>query len=797
VERMPRSIPAVLRVAALCLGAALVGAPLAGAATLLTTHGNVIAYTDGPAPGSTGGAFATIIEPPIITDDGTVFFRGQMYGGDVSGTANSRALFRGTTAADLAMMIRWSDPAPGLLGLSLINGAGTNGIQGSYRMSPDGRTLWSSFLSGPGVAAGNDTAIFGGVAGSPVLVSREGDPAPGTAGAVFSGDRSVSFQFSSINRNGSVLFQTNLSGGDVVGTTNNVALYTGPAGALGIVVRKGDTVLPGPVTASSLSGQTLMDNSGRVLYNLTLAGAGVSTSNNASLWVHTPGSGSTLLVREGQSAPGTAGATFNDAFDTWVPSLSSGGLNGSGKYAMTAVLQNGDVAGTANDLALYAGSTSGGLTLVARKGSPAPGTDAVFAAFTTSLTFINNAGAILTVASLSGGTADTTNNQALYIATPTGVPAAPYTLTLIVRAGDQAPGASGDIFGPVLSQIAAFNDLGQAVFNADLQGPDVIEGYNDRGVWAYDPSRGVFLVARGGDALEVDPGVFMTPVSFSYMGSGNTDGDALALSNAGTLAMNVLWDIGGSSVVTVGLGCYPPADYYPDADGDGYGDASAAPVSVCADAAPPAGSVTNNADCNDASGSVHPGTSDASCNGIDENCSGAADEGYVGSPTSCGVGACARTGATFCLNGHVRNSCTPGTPSAESCNGIDDNCDGTIDNAAPPSGRPGLTVQQPRTGVARLVWGSIAGATGYDAVRGSLVVLESSGGNFTTATTTCLGNDIPATTVDDNTALVAGQGLWFLLRAGNCGGSGSYDEGLPSQVGSRDAEIAASGNQCP
>jgi hypothetical protein len=149
------------------------------------------------------------------------------------------------------------------------------------------------------------------------------------------------------------------------------------------------------------------------------------------------------------------------------------------------------------------------------------------------------------------------------------------------------------------------------------------------------------------------------------------------------------------------------------------------------------------------------------------------------------------------LNGHVRNSCTPGTPSAESCNGIDDNCDGTIDNAAAPSSRPAVNVQKIGSGTARLTWASIANATGYDAVRGSLTILQSSNGNFSTATSACLGNDLPSTVVDDSTALGAGQGLWYLLRAMNCGGAGSYDSGLPSQVGSRDAEIAASGHACP
>ena len=156
--------------------------------------------------------------------------------------------------------------------------------------------------------------------------------------------------------------------------------------------------------------------------------------------LYTPGSGNTLLVREGQLAPGTAGATFANSFDTWQAALSPDAFNNSGQYVMTAELQGGDVVDGVNDSALYVGSASGNLTMVARKGDPAPGTDALFAGFVTNNTYINNAGVVLTVASLMGGTSSSANNAAVYVATPTGNPGAPYTLSLIMRAGDPAPG---------------------------------------------------------------------------------------------------------------------------------------------------------------------------------------------------------------------------------------------------------------------------------------------------------------------------------------------------------------------
>jgi hypothetical protein len=96
----------------------------------------------------------------------------------------------------------------------------------------------------------------------------------------------------------------------------------------------------------------------------------------------------------------------------------------------------------------------------------------------------------------------------------------------------------------------------------------------------------------------------------------------------------------------------------------------------------------------------------------------------------------------------LNDSCVPGTPSAETCNGIDDNCDGIDDNVAPPSGALALNGAQLANGTAHLTWNALATATGYDLVTGSLQLLRSSGGNYSTATTQCLANDLPATSFD-------------------------------------------------
>ena len=101
------------------------------------------------------------------------------------------------------------------------------------------------------VTTADDTAIWVGTPGNFSILVREGDAAPGTVGATMTTSFSnPSHQPTGINRSGRVLFQTTLANGDVSGTTNNSAWYSGTAGALELVARKGDTLPGGQVVVS-------------------------------------------------------------------------------------------------------------------------------------------------------------------------------------------------------------------------------------------------------------------------------------------------------------------------------------------------------------------------------------------------------------------------------------------------------------------------------------------------------------------------------------------------------------------
>ena len=130
-------------------------------------------------------------------------------------------------------------------------------------------------------------------------------------------------------------------------------------------------------------------------------------------------------------------------------------------------------------------------------------------------------------------------------------------------------------------------------------------------------------------------------------------------------------DDDGDGLVDEGLPVDEPAR---DCDTDGY--PQCATTGTTADDCR-GGTVTvipGVADCNDQIPTIHPGA-DETCNGMDDDCDGAIDEDIAA--TTCGVGVCTRT-VESCVD-HVPQTCTPGTPGTEACNGLDDDCDDATD----------------------------------------------------------------------------------------------------------------------
>src|SRR6185295_5907948 len=125
---------------------------------------------------------------------------------------------------------------------------------------------------------------------------------------------------------------------------------------------------------------------------------------------------------------------------------------------------------------------------------------------------------------------------------------------------------------------------------------------------------------------------------------------------------------------------------YADADAETYGNVNSTTMACSA----PTGYVSNSTDCNDANAAIHPNATET-CNGIDDNCNGQVDEGVKTTFNADADGDTygnvnSTTLACSAPTGYVSNStdCNDANaaihPNAtETCNGIDDNCNGQVD----------------------------------------------------------------------------------------------------------------------
>jgi|GEM_PF-1248791 len=225
---------------------------------------------------------------PVLGGDDLCAFRFALSGTGVM-TDSDNCIFSGPISSLAAT--REGTAAPGVAGAML----------GNYltpAINIDGAIAFISFLSGLGIDATNDQALYSsGQTGNLELIARDGDPSP-VANTIFD-----ALQSPIVSDDGTTSFIARLAGADV-GAENDDVICADHGGTLAVVAREGDAApgLPDGVVFGDAAGtfSNLAANArGQLLFQAKLAGAGVDMTNEESLWQFDPILGLQLLMRTG------------------------------------------------------------------------------------------------------------------------------------------------------------------------------------------------------------------------------------------------------------------------------------------------------------------------------------------------------------------------------------------------------------------------------------------------------------------------------------------------------------------
>ena len=173
-------------------------------------------------------------------------------------------------------------------------------------------------------------------------------------------------------------------------------------------------------------------------------------------------------------------------------------------------------------------------------------------------------------------------------------------------------------------------------------------------------------------------------------------------------------------------------------------------------------------DCNDTCQTPHGGTCVASTAGTCDNL-----DATAGTRT-CGSGACTAT-VQACIGG-LPQMCTAGTSQPEVCDGVDNNCNGTVDDGGallcPSRTHVDTQVCNGATGCAIASMGCTAGYWDYDATLSNGCECDLTGGGQSCLSAHSLGSLAVGGSAAANAALAPGGSSWFLVTFTPNGGVG-------------------------
>jgi hypothetical protein len=460
---------------------------------------------------------------------------------------------------------------------------------GLPQLNSSGQVSFKARLTGEGVTDGNAEGIWSEGGGTLHLVTRAGDlhtipdaPNPG---------RLVRFDDHWFSDAGVVLLRGSPSASVL---TNQYSYWTSAEPGINYVVRS-----PGPASGAgtgvnfeSFQG-TVFNVSGQMMFRAMLSGASVSSANDTGFW-YFDGTAINLIAREGDSAPGLSNRRFAE-------SPVDVALNDSGQFAFVASTRNNaggspaahlwsNRGGTLQQLfAVGGGSLSlpqindrGHVAFIERGVNPGAGSVLLRAeyapssfrtvagsgqiAFGTSsgerfegftrLAF-NNADQVAFLATLSGPTVATWNDEGLWVERGG-------TRSLIARTGDEAP-LPGLLSQPVyLNGFTGLthNARGQVAFLGELSFRQQENANAGDGLYVFDLDGQLKTIAQTGMEIDVDngPGIDLRVINtlgFSQFGTGNGDGDPTAFNDRGQIAFWAFFTDGSYAVLVSNVVAVP------------------------------------------------------------------------------------------------------------------------------------------------------------------------------------------------------------------------------------------------
>ncbi len=550
------------------LGALLLGfaASSAAAQSLLQQYGEVVQGSGEAVPGLPGVTLAASSATSIPNMDlnGNIVWRGTMTGTGIT-TANDQAIFYGRTKDDFVMLLQEGSAEPsGTLG---------GGVTITYsatswdvvRLSPENKyLLMNTTLAGTGGTT-NDTCVFSGPVGGPLQVLvREGDVAPG--GATLSNNLSGALGSTGINSSGICVVRAHVTPGtgDAISGVNDDGLLWGvPGSPLVWCIREGDPINGGAQAIGTLDAFNFsMDTLGRVLVtqplSTTLGTSPATTTNDMTMMLYTPGSGVSLVWREGDPAPDANPPLLEGCdYDTVSSSAQSKVAMSrvTGQVVYTQNLKNGNVI-SATNTAIFAGTLGGSFTRIAREGEAAPTGvpgEIYQAIFTSGQPAINENGTVVFVAQLGPTGLDVHQDVAVFLAKP---PYATTDVQMILREGQTVAGLpAGWIVDntsgggmPSSTTTLMLNDRDVALINVAGVGDNTQANWGIPATIAWDPQHGARAFYVQGDTFTVAGGSWPTTSAANWNIFSSGDGSSLQFNNDGDVCVK-LFNVSQNAVV--------------------------------------------------------------------------------------------------------------------------------------------------------------------------------------------------------------------------------------------------------